>query len=311
MSRFGLIAFVALCVPLTFAQNGGINWGANPQQGIALAQRNLKPIMFYVVAGTSSQCPDIIRDQRAAFADPLVLELAGRFVPIRLTGSVCQQELARWGLPTSSSLMLVFTKPDGTRLGELSQGSTCNPASVASAMSSNFDKFRKDLFDTELKPRLESERIKDADVRKVLQIINSYAVVSADAALIEFVARSDISPALEIAAYESLAILSTPTAVDALWQVAGDNPKIAKLLEKGTPEAAAQLLKHMKLNDSDPARFQLAYDAVTRICKIKGAKPAQFWATANSTSKNKEIKRVSDAVRSAAKRWKETNAKYR
>ena len=76
-----------------------------------------------------------------------------------------------------------------------------------------------------------------------------------------------------------------------------------------TPGAAAELLGALESEDS--GEFLVAYEAVTKICKIRGTKPKGFWSGKNQQLLADEIERVTEEVRRAAKRWREKYEAYR
>lgn len=311
MRRIAAIAVLVLTAPCVFAQNNSINWSTNIDQGVALAQRNNIPIMFYVLAGSDDRDNDTERDHRRAFADPRVVELSKRFVTLHMSRSRFRDQLTQWGLPPGSNMMIVFTRPDGTKIDFLGDQGVAQAQSLAQKMALVFNKFRTDIFEEQLKPKLVEEKVNEGDVRKALKLIESYTILAADDELIEFVAREDVSPALKLDAYETLALLSTPTGLKALLAIAPDEPKIAKLLEKCTPDAADRMLEQMTLDNPKPVMFFATYSAVTKICRVKSPKPDKFWTGDNLRIKNEELERVRGIVRDVAQRWRDVYADYR
>jgi len=311
MKRLAGIAALLLCAQAAHAQIGSINWSTNVEQGVALAKRNNVPIMFYVLSGSDDRDNDIERDHRASFADPRVFELSKKFVTLHMSRSRYRDQLTQWGLPFSSNMIIVFTKPDGTMIDTLSVGGVAQPQSLAQKMALVFNKFRTDLFENEIKPVLTADPLNEGDVRKGLKIIDAYTILAADQDLIAFLERDGVSPALKLDVYESLALLSTPASLKALLTAAEEDPKVAKLLEKCTPDAADRMLEQMTLENPKPAMFFAVYNAVTKICRVKSPKPERFWSGPNANLKTEELERVREIVRETARRWRDVYADYR
>lgn len=298
-------AWLVLGVLAAEAQSGrGIQWTRDVKQGIATAQQNLLPMMFYVVGPTSDR-PDAEKDQRRAFQDRRVLEQAKRFVPIRISRSQHQDLLEKWGMSPNSNLDIVFVSPAGEKIDMIGAGGAGNPESLANKMFLVFQQHRNQIFSSELAPVLQKPDASAADMNKALKVIEQFVILTADQTLVSLLERPDLDQAVRKRVYEVLAVLSTPTAVQGLLDRSAQEPEAAAALTQCTPAAAEQMLG--ELGGEDPARHLITYKAVTQICRIREVKPDKFWEGTNTQLKQKELERVKNLVQKTAKRWSREN----
>ncbi len=108
-----------LTAPLTLAQCDEIPWRTDPRQAVSEAQRTLRPIMVYVLAGSEDRDNNLQNAPRWALADPRVVPLAQRFIPLRLSRSADRDVLRDFGLSETANMMMSFVTPDGKHLGDL------------------------------------------------------------------------------------------------------------------------------------------------------------------------------------------------
>lgn len=285
--------------------NQGIEWSRDVAGGIALAKKADRPLMFYIVGPTDDR-PDSEKDQRRSFRDPRVLAQARRFVPVRISRSQHQAELRQWGMSPNSNLDIVFTRPDGSKIDQISAGGAGIPDSFAQKMAMVFRQYRDEVFQQKIKPVLDRP---DADARELklaLDKIVEFMILSADGAVAALLDREKLEPAVKADVFKTLAKLSTPPTVDALLKAAhaGDRNALSAL-DDCTPEAAERIL--VDVGSTEAAKHLLAYKTVTKICRIRNAKPDKFWESTNERVKNEELERVRNEVRRVAGKWKEQN----
>jgi len=287
-----------------------IQWISNKQQGVAQAKRTGLPIMFYVTGSGRSEGSDLEDAQQRAFRDPLVRGIAEeRFVTVRLPqSSENRKMLEQAGAPSGLGLYLAIFTPEGKLVGTIPPGQVAEARVLARQMTALFRKYRVDVFERELRPTLEEEGARAGDILKALKVIERFLIVEADESVAKLLERGQLSASVEKQVYNVLAVLSTPRSVKALLEVAPRDKLAAKALGRCTPAGAEEMLAALDL--AEPERFLVAYEAVTKICRIKG-KPRGFWRGQNEQLINAELERVKGAVKETAKRWREQFAAYR
>jgi len=311
VSRFALvITRVLLLVWPAFAQPAaGIQWSRDAAQSVALARRTHRPLMFWVLGRSASRDHELEREQKRAFADSLVAEIGSRFVPVKLSRSRYHDVLEQWGLPANANLEIVFTTPDGEVIDRLSPGGAAEPDSLARKMTLVFQHYRQGVYERELKEKLTAAPAADSEVKAALEFVNNLLILAADTDVIALLKRAPLSPELRGDVYQTLAVLSTPGSVDALLERAADDEAAASALGGCTPEAAERMLT--VLEGDDPRLRLIVYRAVTRICRIPGARPDRFWEGRYERPKQDEVARVRAAVERTAQRWRKRYAEYR
>ena len=265
--------------------------------------------MFWVLAGSSRRDDDLERDQKHAFRDPLVLELSRRFVTVQLSRSRYRELLEKWDLPPRTNLEIVFVTPDGEKIDTLSPLGVAKPDVLARKMALVFQHYRQQMFEQQLRPKLEDEQTSEQDLRDALKLLTDFLILSADQAVIELLDRESLAESVHNDAYSALAALSTPASVQALLDRARDDQRAADALARCTPDAAERMLTALGGEDAD--LHLLVYHAVTRVCKIRDVKPDRFWQGRYEHVKQKEIERVRRLVADSAQRWRERYAEYR
>ncbi|MBW7907232.1 MAG: hypothetical protein LC135_04060 [Phycisphaerae bacterium] len=299
------ISIVAL-PGLAPGQSQGIEWQRDVAAAVALAKRTERPLMFYVVGSTSDRPDEVEKDQRRSFRDARVMQQAKRFVTVRLARSQHRAELQNWGVNPNANLDVIFVRPDGTRIDQISASGAGIPESFAQKMAMVFNQYRNEVFAQKLRPMLDNSEATARDIRTALKQIDDFLILAADGTLAALLEREKLDPSVKPDIYRTLAGLSTPAAVDALLKAArSGDPNAIKVLDDCTPEAAERLLEDV--GSSDPARHLLAYKTVTKICRLKNVKPDKFWDGVNQRVKDEEIERVRTEVRRIASRWKEQN----
>lgn len=311
MSRcLPLLATALLSLPsATALQNPTIPWSQQVEQSVARAQEEKRPLMFWVLSGSRNRDDRIERDQKRAFADPLVRELAGRFVPVRLSRSRYRDLLEKWRLSPRTNLEIVFVTPEGERIDTLAPGGVADPEIFARKMTLVFRHYRGQVFAREIKPQLEDEETPEKALRAALQRIEEFLILSADKGVIDLLERRALGAETRKQAYDTLAALSTPACVEFLLGLAVADERAAAALQHCTPDAAERMLD--RLGGDDPELHLVVYQAVTRICKLRDVKRDRFWQGRIASLKRDEIERVRRLVAAAAQRWRERYADYR
>lgn len=292
-----------LLTPALPAQSGSLRWRLDVEQAIAEARQTRRPLMFWVVGRSGDREESVERDQKRAFRDPAVIDAARRFIPVQLSRSVYREQLEKWQLPPRTNLEIVFATPEGEKIDSLAPSGVGHPESFRQKMNLVYAQYRARLFQNEIRPQLSADAPQPADVQKALQLIESFGIREADQTLVQLAQREGLDAALRKKILDVLAALSTNAAANALydWAVAGD-ADAAAALGNCTPPVAERLLP--KLGGENLAEHVFVYNVVTRICKIKGAKPDRFWEGTNEKIKHDEIERVKRLVEKAARDWR-------
>jgi hypothetical protein len=270
------------------------------------------PIMFYVAgAGSERGDDDMEKAQQAAFRDPLVVEIAKeRFVPIRLPrSSQTKALLEQLNVPAGPGYYLLFVTPETKVLGTVPAQQVADAKTLARQMTMMFRQFRKELFERELKPKLENKETPVAEIVEALGKIEKLLIIEGDESVVELLKQGELPPNVKSKAYGVLARLSTPKCAQALLEAApGD-----KLAEQalGRCEAGVAEVLITGLASEDFTESVIAYEALVRISGVGGKKPRGFWEGENERAINEELDRVEKGARKAAQRWKERYEPYR
>ena len=305
MFRSFLVFAAGVCLTASAAaQTRPIQWLTNVSQGVAQAKRVGLPIMFYVAGSGRGDGGDLKDAQQAAFRDPLVGGIAGeRFVPIRLARSTQgKQMLAELGAPTEHGYYVLFVTPEMKMLGMVPPGQVAGGRALAQQMTAAFRKFRKELFERELKPTLESKDARPGDVIKAFRKIEKLLILEADESVVQLAKEGRLKPNVQKQAYGVLATLSTPKCAKALLEAALKDKLAAQALGRCEAGAAEELIA--ALDSEDFEEFVVAYEAVVKICKLGGKKSRGFWGGQNERLINEELDRVEQGARRAARGWK-------
>lgn len=314
MSRIVIACIAVLLAPAALAQTGQraaspIKWGLDFEKGVQEAKRTKLPLMVWIVSRSDDRPEDTERDQKRAFQDAVVVELSKRYIPVQMSRSRYKDLLTKWGLGQGANLEIVFVTPDGDKIDQLGAGGVANASSLAQKMSLVFRKYRTELFDKEVKPVLENDEAKPAEIKTALAMVEKFLMTSGDQAIIHLLSRANIGDAIVSEALGVLAALSTRAAGAELFTRAQTDKKAADLLGKCTPAVAESLIDYLTLDDQ--AKMIVAYDAIGKICKIRDAKKDKFWDGKNTKLKEDELKRVADIARRKARDWRERYEEYR
>ena len=288
------------------AQSGGIRWQSDPQQAVAVSQQTQLPLMCYMLGSSDDRDQRLERDQRRAMADPRVILLSKRFVPVRISRVRHRQFLEQLHLRETDNMKISFVAPDGSELGDIGSSGIANADALVQKMALVFDFHRQRMFDRELRPVLENKESKPDEIRTALLRVRDFTIVGADATVAALLDRQGIDKGTGTLCYEVLAQLSTKVAVTKLLErsAAGDETATAALT-KCTPEAAEMMLEQLVGADG-VVRLDI-YRAVGKICRVKSVKADRWWEKAKDRLKTKEIERIRGLVETASKQWKAQN----
>lgn len=300
--------FIALLTAPTMAQNE-LKWGTNVEEAIKVAQKNQRPIMFYIVSRGEDRNEKTERQHRAAFKNARVVAQGQRFVATQLSRSRYKELLEKWQVSAITNQEIVFATPAGDLMDKASDSDIASPDLFARKMADVFKRYRAELFSREVKPTLEKENAPPKEILEALKTIEEFMIPEADALLIQVAESEKQAPNVRLRAYEVLAQLSTDAAADALMKAAPQDKRIIAALQKLTPGAAERLLS--SVGGESMETHLLAYSAVAKITRLPEPKPEAFWNGPNQQIKLNEIERVKAHVEKIAKRWKEEDAPYR
>lgn len=309
--RLGLIAvMLAATATAQYSQppqgSEPIQWMLDFEQAVQAAQRTHRPLMGYVLRSSSNRDEDLERDQKRAFNDPRVQQLAKRYVPVKMSMSQQREILRKWGLREDANLYIVFATPTGDLIDTLSPSGVAVVDSMLQKMSRCYQIYRKQVYDKELKERLESESTSPAELLKALAVVQQMNLAEADAAVVALLDRKNLDKKVATEVYDTLGRLSTRAAVGKLMTLAReDDSAAAKALAQCNPGAAEFLAA--SLASTDERERVTAYLAIAKICKIKDAKQERFFSGKNARVIEEEVQRVKKIAERTAARWKEQN----
>jgi len=312
MRRWTLTAIVGVFfVQAALAQQGGggragLRWGLDLAPAREQAIKSKQPLMLWIQGNTSERddMDRIERDQMKAFSDPRIGELSRRFVLCKVSLSRYRSELVKLLGVTPSHLDVYFISPegDGEKLGDISAAGVKNVESLAQKMELVADDYSARLFTKEIKPVLENEKSKPAELLAALDLVDKYNITSADRSILALLKRGGLDEAVTRKAYAALSNSSSREGVTELFDRAINDKRALEALEKCNAGGLETLLPLM--DDQDPAKSLLAYKTIAKIVKTT-PKPDKFWEGKLEKVKADEVKRVKDLATKAAARWKE------
>lgn len=312
MRRTVISAFVLVgCAAVGLAQSSQrIQWRTDPQAAVTQAQNVKLPLMCYVLGSTEDRDDRVEAAQRKALTDARVVELSQRFVAVRLSRSGHRDLLPQFGFLPTANMEISFVSTDGKVLAKLPPSAAGDPRTLARTMAQAFGTHRQQLFNTDLRPILENQDAKPAELRAALERIRDFTIVGADTAVAALFERRRLDPKVADLAYQVLSHLSTRGSVSKLLELSAQNEKKATdALARCTPEAA-EWMWEQRLTPEGEMRIDV-YKAVTRICKISNPKTDKWWESAKEQPRAAELERVEKLVRAAAKSWREQYGEYR
>lgn len=296
------------------AQRKSIRWMRDVNDGINLAKRSQRPIMFLVLGDSQRRDETLNQQRQKSMADPRVRYAARHYVPIQLVRSNSRYRalFEKLGVREDVNMEAIFSTPDGKQIG--SHHAIHVPDTFAQKMTQVFRVYRKQLFEEKLREQLEAEKPSTKNLRIALKLIEKFTIFEAEEPVLKLFDNKKLNPAVAKQAAAALAELSTKAAVEFLLKHAADaaspHRKIAAdALGKCTPVAAEMLVS--ELTGKDFARALAAYKAAAKICRVKNPKGDRFWRGDNARVKRDEVERVKRIVEKAAHRWRERYEEYR
>jgi hypothetical protein len=304
MTRTSALLALLLGAAPALAQQAEVQWLDDPQQAVNEAKRSLRPLMVYVLASNKYRDDRLDHRQKESLASPQVVRLSRQFVALRLSRSMSQDVLPKFGLSTSANMVMSFVTPGLQPLGDISADGIAQPDSLAQKLVLVLREYSKKVYEEEVKPVLDNAEAKSPDLKRAVLLVSYFHITVADKDLVSLADRPRLDRTLRGAVYDALASLSTKAAIDKLFELAvGEDSLAAKALEKCTPAGAEHLLDQLSVENFNYG----VYKTVTRVCDIRNVKSAKFFQNAKELMKKREIDRVSELVREAARRWKEMN----
>ncbi|MCA9243079.1 MAG: hypothetical protein KDA32_03925 [Phycisphaerales bacterium] len=289
-------------------QTRPVQWMSSPADAIKVAKRTQKPLLFFV---PGQDLGDLDDQQQVVLRDAFVRDYIGdRFIGARLTRSTNNADLfTKWNAPTKYGQYMLVVTPSGDLVGQIGAEVIARKDQFIGALTGNFRKYRSALYEKELLPQFQGEKLNRNNISKALGYIKSFIITDADKMLGEFAARTDIDKGTRKRVYETLAELSTNAAVASLAKAAESDTDAQAALKKVTPAAAAQLAESALVVNGEVRVY--VYEAVAAVAKVRDAKPARFWETADAEAKQAEIERVAKEIREDAGKWNERWADIR
>ncbi len=306
MWRTIAICTVLVQAGLALAQNNAINWRRDPQQAVAEAQRTGLPIMAYVRASERYRDDQLDREHKRSFRDPRIMKKAEMFVPLLMSRAQHRQILTQFGFSERANMVMSFVTPTGEQLGQISAQGIAQVESLSQKLTKVYQAYGQHLYKNEVKPRLDKKKLKPGEVKQALELVARFRIQAAEKDVIELLERDRVPASVQRYVYETLAILSSKDAVEKLIELAREDDKLARqALDKCNPVAAEMMLEGLK---AEPGEFDfLLYEVVTTICRVPDTKPERWFENSNEHMLREEIDRVSNIVRTVAKRWKALN----
>ncbi len=273
-----------------------IRWLEDPKAAIAEAKNVNKPLMVYVLGSTKDRDVKIERDQRRTLATPEIVQLAKRFVALRLYRGRDRDILNQFHLPESASMTMTFVTPDGEQLGGGDVGTTAlaMPDTLQQKMEGALKEYGQQVYDKHLKPVLTNADAQPQELRNALKTVTEMRLEAASADTIALLDREKLDPAIRVEVYAALAAIADDASIKKLLEAAHTDAQAAKLLEKSGPRAAEILVRDLDAN-AEPFDY-VAYKAATKIAGITNVKPASFFEKGKPEFKQKEVDRVKGLI---------------
>jgi hypothetical protein len=286
--------------------DSGIQWERDARRAVAQAQQSRRPLMFWILGSTANRDRRLVNAQRAAFADPRVLDLSRYFVPTRLSQSADADAIAELGLPPRINMEVVFVTPEGGPIDRLAASTVSDADALARNMKRILDVHRRGLYVREIEPVLTEKHSRPRELRTALERVRAFRITYADKTIVDLLARDGLDRGVAQLAVGVLAGLSTPAGIEKLAKLSGEGDDHAsEALKSVTPVGAELLLEHL-VNENGSVRMAI-HDAIVTSCRIENPRPAGWWERAAEDPRKSEIDRVRALTKQAAERWRETH----
>ncbi len=277
-----------------------VTWLGDVQKGMAKAERQSLPMLFYLdAADADEEVPDDAQE-KSLTAPQVRAVIDKRFVSIRLRESTMTKVLLKQMQADDAALFSVVTAtPQGRSIRTIPPRQVAQPDELASQLTAVFREYGKNLFESDLKAKLEDEDTRASELAKSLRLIEKFLVNDADASIIALLKREGLADPVKTQAYDTLAALSTPKGAEALLSAALHGEAAKTALAKCTPDAAEALVA--ALDPEKPDELRVVCSAVSRICGVPDCDPGLFAPDANLELRLKEIERLKNAATECAK----------
>ncbi len=287
-------ALIAVLVPARWAiAQNPVQWSGNARQAVDRAAEQSMPLLIWVKDGRDRDAEDLEDAQEDCFRDPVVVGIIQkRFVPLRVNrNSRVVDEAQKLGLPTGFGLYCAVLTCEGKLLEQMGPGEVAQPEVFAARLNSAYAKFSDELYDKDIRPKLEDLTTPKPQARLAAQKVWRLGIRRADSAIIGLLARPDLQPGEVARIYDLLASLATHSSIGALLDRAQEKPAAAALA-KADPAALEWLVPELPTAEGTPTAKQVAcYAAVTRICRTS-AKADAWWESAKPEARQKELEFV-------------------
>jgi hypothetical protein len=306
MYRFVPMFLVACCALQAAEAQPTIQWRTDVPGAVATAKQTHLPLMFYVLGRNEDRDDKIDNAQKRAFTDPKVLQLSHRFITTRLSRSANRDVLEELKLPTTMTQEIAFVTPSGKVIDRLSPSGVADPNALADKMRLVFDAYRRQLFTSDIQPVLDKPNASPEEMRAALGAIRDLNITSADTTLLKLIEREDLNRGVLFETYDVLAALSTKPGMEKLAELAvAGKPHADEALARTTP-IGAEILADKMVEDDGTVRVSI-YEAICKVCDIKGRKSQKWWDRAENRLLIEEVDRVKKIAKEAAARWRAMN----
>lgn len=295
-----VVALFVLSVTHTIeAQPASVAWFDDSEAAVTAAQKSSLPILFLVLPRSDE--PSTPGDHlKKSFDDPAVKRLVSRrFIAVNLKRSTANNALLKRldasEVPNGSA---VIATPGGSGLDIVATNDVRDAQRLVQRLAEAFGKYQARVLANSVAPVLGNEEAKSKDLLASLRLVKKLELSQADKAIEKMLGSEKLGDGVRAAAYDALAALSTERSIEALLDSALEHSNAASALRSCTPAGAAAMLASLTLKDRK--RLVAAYDAVSAICSIGDAKPAEFWQGDDKASQKAEIDRVKALVSTCA-----------
>lgn len=288
-----------------------VQWISSPQRGVAQARKTFRPVLFYVPGDDGGGDNDMEDAQRIALRDSVVREIIeSRFVPVRLNRSnAAKQILQEIGAPTNYGNYLAVVSPNGKLIRQIPPRDVAGVDPLKRTLTNVFRQYRNEFYKEQIQAVLKAEKLDKSKILVALDQIQEFIITDADADVAALFEHEKLNPRIEREICDTLAVLSTPKAVEALVDQLGKVRYAEKALEKCTTGAAQHLLGMLKTKEG--AVRPDVYQAIVEICNIDDGKPSRYWQSAPKDRQQEEIQRITEIAQKKATRWNQTIGELR
>jgi len=297
---YSLLLVGGIVAPPALAQhNRSLQFTQQLEQAVALAKQSDRPLLCYVLNRGRRDNDDRRQRHSRMLRDPRVQRAASRFICVEVATPQHADLAAKWELEPDAHRRFVFVTPSGDAL--LSRYLE-NEDTFVQAADQAYESYLAQVYDERLGPALANREAPAREILQALRRVRSLQVEEADFAVCDLLRRPALSAELRRECFATLAVLSTPPAVDALLSLSRAEPAALAALADCTPAGAERLLEAL-VGDDDALRGR-AYEAIVKICPPSRPKGARFWQTADREAQRQEVGRIRAHVRACAAAWR-------